>query len=105
MKQVRFSVDMPNAQKVFLAGDFTDWEKNARPMRRSKAGGPFVATLTLPEGTHEYKFIVDGNWHADPKADMVQNRFGTHNSVVTVAEARVSEKKAAVKKTAKKKAA
>ena len=93
MKQVRFSVDAPNAQKVFLAGDFTDWEKNARPMRRSKAGGSFVATVTLPKGRHEYKFIVDGSWHPDPKAQSVQNRFGTHNSVVKVDEVRATVKR------------
>ena len=28
--------------------------------------GEFSATLELPEGRHEYKFIVDGEWMHDP---------------------------------------
>ncbi len=85
MKRVRFSLDFPHAKKVLLVGDFTDWEEQPRPMRRTKSGGPFVALISLPQGRHEYKFLVDGEWHADPAADSVPNRFGTHNSVVDVA--------------------
>jgi len=94
MKQVRFSVDAREAKKVLLAGDFTGWEKEARPMRRSRAGGPFVATVSLPGGRHEYKFIVDGRWVADLQAESAPNRFGTENSVVTV-NAAVRRRKAA----------
>ncbi len=27
----------------------------------------FVAVIDLPEGEHQYKFYVDGNWILDPK--------------------------------------
>ena len=30
--------------------------------------GDFSATTELPEGRHEYKFIVDGQWRHDPYA-------------------------------------
>lgn len=27
----------------------------------------FVTIIDLPEGEHQYKFCVDGNWQCDPK--------------------------------------
>ncbi len=84
MKRVRFVLEAPQAKKVLLAGDFTDWEKNARPMRRSGADGTFTATVELPEGTHEYKYIIDGKWLEDPASESVPNSFGTRNSIINV---------------------
>ena len=40
---------------LFLPLDFSDH-------------GDFSATTELPEGRHEYKFIVDGQWRHDPYA-------------------------------------
>ena len=87
MKKVRFTLEAPGAQQAYLAGDFTDWERNARLMRRGTSDNMFVATVELPEGTHEYKYIVDGDWFEDPASESVPNRFGTRNSVVTVGAA------------------
>ena len=30
--------------------------------------GDFSAVVELPEGTHEYKFYIDGKWIHDPSA-------------------------------------
>ena len=83
--RVRFSIEAPHAKKALLAGDFTDWEVNARTLRKS---GPrartFSTTVSLPPGSYQYKFIVDGELVADPKAESVPNPFGTRNSVVEV---------------------
>ena len=87
MKRIRFEYDNPHATSVSLAADFTDWAANARPMRRSKGDGPFVTTVPLPPGEYEYKFVVDGEWREDPKADPVPNHFGTHNSRLTITAA------------------
>jgi type 1 glutamine amidotransferase len=41
----------------------------------------------LPPGTFEYKFLVDGQWVADPRNERVcLNSFGTTNSIVRVVE-------------------
>ncbi len=62
--QIRFSVKPGNsAKKVQLVGDFNDWKP--QPMTHQKDGS-FVAVVTLSSGTHEYKFIVDGQWRVDP---------------------------------------
>jgi 1,4-alpha-glucan branching enzyme len=85
MKRVRFSLTAPEAKTVLLVGDFTDWDVNARRMRRTKArADTFATTVALEPGTYEYKFIVDGQWLHDPEAESVPNCFGTQNSIITV---------------------
>jgi 1,4-alpha-glucan branching enzyme len=83
--RVRFSIEAPHAKEVLVAGDFTGWEVNARALRKS---GPrartFFTTLSVPPGEHQYRFIVDGAWVTDPKAECVPNPFGTENSVIDV---------------------
>jgi len=82
MKRIRFSVSAPGAKSVLLAADFTDWEAHARRMKRTKPRSrTFATTVSLPPGTYEYKFIVDGEWAEDPQAESVPNSYGTTNSV------------------------
>jgi 1,4-alpha-glucan branching enzyme len=68
---------------VQLAGDFSNW--TPLTMKRQK-DGLYVADVTAAQGTYEYKFIVDGKWLADgDNADRKANRFGTENSVASIA--------------------
>lgn len=66
-------------KQVFISGTFSDWK--ILPMVRSH--GDFVTIIDLPEGEHEYKFYVDGEWKHDPKiVCMIKNTFlaiFTHN--------------------------
>lgn len=50
-------------KQVFISGTFSGWK--ALPMVRSH--GDFVTIIDLPEGDHQYKFCVDGEWRHDPK--------------------------------------
>ena len=70
------------AKKVQVAGDFSDW----RPVNmRQQKSGSFAATVPVPPGTHEYKFIMDGKWIVDPDNNAWScNPFGTLNSVAKV---------------------
>ena len=81
---IRFSLQSPgNAQKVLVAGSFSQWKPLA--MKRQKDGS-FAVTVTVPAGTHEYRFVVDGNWVTDPdNASYVLNPYGTANSVAQAA--------------------
>jgi 1,4-alpha-glucan branching enzyme len=73
----------PDAAEAFLVGAFNQWDPKADPMARED--GRFVKSMRLPPGEHQYKFLVDGEWHADPAAaTQVPNAFGTVNSVVSV---------------------
>ena len=79
MFQPRGDVELARVQ---LVGNFNDW--TPRTMRRRKDGS-YAASVKLTPGTHEYKFIVDGQWLVDPdNSAWAVNPFGTLNSVVQV---------------------
>ncbi len=69
---------------VSVAGSFNGWDPSAWPMRRE--GDLWVLTRVVPEGTHEYKFVLDGGeWVPDPSASAsAPDGFGGVNSVLTV---------------------
>jgi 1,4-alpha-glucan branching enzyme len=66
---------------VLLVGDFTHWQQGGIPMRKGK-DGVWTITVTLPPGKHNYRFIVDGEWHDDPECTLrVANPYGGHNMI------------------------
>jgi len=70
---------------VMLAGTFNDWNVGATPMTDPDGDGTYTATLLLPAGEYQYKFVVDGNWITDEKATaFADDGFGGKNSVITV---------------------
>ena len=49
------------------------------------SGIPYFSTLlALSEGTHYYKYLIDGVWTHDPSAPTVPNDFGSLNNVAEV---------------------
>jgi 1,4-alpha-glucan branching enzyme len=80
-KKQTFRLISPNAERVLLAGDFTEWQKGAIPMKAG-GNGVWTATVSLGAGTHSYLFIVDGEWCEDPEcATRVPNPYGGLNMV------------------------
>ncbi|KAI4463654.1 amp-activated protein kinase beta subunit [Holotrichia oblita] len=49
-----------------------------------KSHGDFVTIIDLPEGSHQYKFFVDGEWRNDPSTNIVESDAGTKNNIVVV---------------------
>ena len=89
-----------SAKQAFLAGSFNDWAPGARRMQKTR-DGTFRARLTLPAGVHHYKFVVDGQWVADPEAaEQEPNPLGTVNSVLRVPPPRIDAGGAARPKAA-----
>jgi 1,4-alpha-glucan branching enzyme len=83
-KRIEFGIIAPEAEQVLLAGSFNEWSEGADPMKKDQTG-TWKKTKILPQGTYEYKFIVDGVWTLDPNCDKsVPNRHGTYNSVIDV---------------------
>ena len=81
---VGFALHKPDARGVSLCGEFNGWSPTATPMKR-QGDGLWKATLALAPGRYQYKFIVDGEWIADPAAQInVPNQHGSLNSVVEV---------------------
>ena len=89
--RIELSCHAPEAKAVFVAGTFNEWKPDAMPLVRDQAGN-WRASLPLPTGQHEFKFIVDGQWCCEPGCEheyrgcpkCVANKFGTMNRVLDV---------------------
>ncbi len=85
-RKVAFSLHAPQAETVFLAGDFNQWRQEKHGLKKGRSG-VWETTLMLVPDTYEYKFIVDGQWQMDPvNTRTCQNGFGTRNNLLTVEE-------------------
>lgn len=85
-KKIVVSFHAPQANTVFLAGDFNEWHPEKHGLKKRKSGA-WETTLMLKPNTYEYKFIVDGEWQMDPaNTRTCQNGFGTSNNLLTVPE-------------------
>jgi len=84
---VRFVFEARGARRVAVAGSFNAWKEEILTMEDAGSDGPsvgvFVTTLAVPRGTHEYMFVVDGRWIADPLAtERRPDGFGRQNSLL-----------------------
>jgi len=77
----RYTED-PSASRVFVAGDFNGWSNSANELAKQDDGS-FLLKLPVGPGTWNYKFVVDGNWIADP-SNPHQDTSGYGNSVLEV---------------------
>lgn len=62
---------------MFITGTFSDW----KPIKMCHSHGDFVTIINVPEGVHEYKFIVDGNETVNSDT---QKDESTNNNVIHV---------------------
>jgi len=84
---VEFSIHAPAATMVYLAGEFNSWNATATPMKKLP-NGDWVVPMQLKAGTYQYKFVVDGNWVADPdNTEKTPDTLGGFNSVITIGPA------------------
>jgi hypothetical protein len=68
---------------IKLAGSFNDWTEYI-PLN-DVGDGVFEVILDLPEGVHQYKFIVDGEWRCDVDAPLlVESLSGYKNNYLSV---------------------
>lgn len=82
--KVTFTVPAEKAKKVAVVGDFNEWNPKKSELKKLK-NGTFKGTLELPkEGTFEFKYLVDGEFVNEAKADRYQwnDYAGTENSVL-----------------------
>lgn len=83
---VRFEFLAAEARDVQLIGTFTDWETGRIRLQGPDATGHWSVELQIPEGRHEYGFLVDGHlWVADPLADLKRDDgFGRLNAILEI---------------------
>ena len=84
VRDFEFSFTSPKATEVSVAGTFNNWDPKTHRLTRDKRGR-WRTVVALPPGRHEYRFVVDGEWVSDPKAEnTVANAFGNTNGVITL---------------------
>lgn len=62
---------------VCISGTFSNWQ--TIPMVKSH--GDFVTIIDLPEGEHQYKFYVDGEWKNDPTSKIIEDEGEKKNQI------------------------
>nr|CAH7714814.1 unnamed protein product [Callosobruchus chinensis] len=66
--------------EVLISGTFSNWT----PIPMVKSHGDFVTIIELPEGEHQYKYYVDGEWKNDPSNKIVEDESGEKKNIITV---------------------
>jgi hypothetical protein len=78
----------PRAGDVRIAGDFNGWvpDKGVRSRIESDRGTRvWTKVLHLPPGTYQYRYVVDGEWRADPtNEESIAVPGGGRNSLLVV---------------------
>jgi len=84
-KLVLTNAQAQNAEKVSVAGEFNNWDKDATPMTKTLEG--FEVELSLEKGKkYQFRYVLDGaTWINDPYRPTVDNGMGEQNSVLDAA--------------------
>jgi hypothetical protein len=81
---IKFTYDSADAGSVHLAGSFNGWDSQKNPLIKGD-NNIWTIVMALKPGKHEYKFVVDGSWFADPgNPDSEPDSFGGANSIVQI---------------------
>lgn len=78
-KSVFILKDKPQANQVFISGNFNLWSTAQDALHKTDSG--WIIILDLPPGKYLYKFIVDGKWQNDPNNLLKESDgFESYNS-------------------------
>ncbi|MDP2891172.1 MAG: glycogen-binding domain-containing protein, partial [Bacteroidota bacterium] len=88
---VTFIYTNKTARNVYLAGNINSWNMSdpGYKLTDSNGDGTFEFTTNLAKGNHQYKFVVDGAWLADPN-NPVTDGTEYNNSLITVSDPMVT---------------
>lgn len=84
LTEVVFSISMPQAKDVYLAGEFNNWKLD-ETSRMELADGAWRKKIHLTSGRYRYRFVIDGSWTEDPNNSYKDlNPFGSMDSLIEV---------------------
>ena len=90
-KGINFAVYAPHAQKVFVIGEFNDWNETSHELKRLEPESAGIYELFVPGlGTGSlYKYLIetpDGRklYKSDPYANFAEMRPGTASRIVDI---------------------
>jgi 1,4-alpha-glucan branching enzyme len=81
--EVEFRFFRAGAKDVRLAGDFTQWQDNAIPMRH-EGNGWWTARARLQPGEYRFRYVADGQWFTDFASHGVELKKQVWNSILLV---------------------
>ena len=84
---IRFSLEAPGAEQVYVVGDWNGWNVGADPLFDNNSDGVWETDIKLEPGReYRYQFFVDDSeWVADPKAPLkIDDGFGGKNSILRI---------------------
>ena len=76
-----FRISGSGAKEAYVSGTFSNWEKIPMLARTEE---DFMTVLELPEGEHQFRYLVDGTWTTDSDLPSVDNRLGSRNNVIFI---------------------
>ena len=76
-----FRISGSGAKEAYVSGTFSNWEKIPMLARTEE---DFMTVLELPEGEHQFRYLVDGSWTTDSDLPSVDNRLGSRNNVIFI---------------------
>ena len=90
--EVEFRFFRSGAADVRLAGDFTQWQDAAIPMR-NEGNGWWTARARLQPGEYRFRYVADGQWFTDFASHGVELRKQVWNSILLVQDAGAAPKR------------
>ncbi|MCX5707546.1 MAG: AAA family ATPase [Candidatus Omnitrophica bacterium] len=84
LTEVDLTLQAPDAQNVYAAGDFNNWKTDDTSMMQ-KVDGTWKLKVSLPAGRYRYRFVKDGEWIEDPtNKNHALNPYGQMDSLIEV---------------------
>lgn len=68
LREHNFVIHAPDAQEVFVVGDFNSWDATNNGTLTRGAGGYWALQLRIPNRPQHYLFVVDRELVVDPHA-------------------------------------
>ena len=83
---VRVNFELPSciwADRIFVVGDFNQWDRNANPLKQDR-DGVWRTALDLQSGKRfAFRYLIDGNWQSDSHADgFISSQPGLESGIV-----------------------
>ena len=97
VKGVRFTVFAPNAKKVFVVGEFNEWQQT-HPLKKMGDGGIYSGFVPKAKAGQLYKYLLIGPngqhlYKADPYARFSEVRPGNASRIYDLERFRWGDKR------------
>jgi chromosome partitioning protein len=84
-REIVFRLEAPEGAMVKIAGDFNKWVPELLDFTESQGRPLWHKTISLRQGSYEYKYLIDDHWTPDPSNDKrVEDSYGGVNSIISI---------------------